>query len=308
MIKATAQALGLAGLLALGATGCIKEMVLNGQIEATRKAADAIDTLGDYEAASTIAWSGVAQFEGMHYLAPDNEDALFMLVKGWTAATFAFIEDQMEQAEDAEGMSSSLYQYHKGRAKAGYDRAIHYGVELLEMKNRGFEKATKNDATMKAWLAAFDDPEHDAPNLFWTGYAWIARVNIVQEDPETVASLFVGVAMLERVNQLDDKFYFGNAHAILGAYHARNAMAELDEAKKEFDKSLQLTAGKLLLAKLQLAAKYYCIKGDRDAYVKTLTEIVESNDPFPAQRLINTIAKRRAKRYLGKERLKACGF
>ena len=87
MIKATAPALGLAALFALSQTGCIKEMILNGQIEATRKAADAIDTLNDYEAAGPIAWNGIAQFEGMHFLAPDNEDALFMLVKGWTRAT-----------------------------------------------------------------------------------------------------------------------------------------------------------------------------------------------------------------------------
>lgn len=308
MIKATVPALGLAALLALGATGCIKEMILNGQIEATRKASDAIDTLSDYEAASVIAWNGIGQFEGMHYLAPDNEDALFMLVKGWTAATFAFTEDQMEQAEDTEGQSSALFQYHKGRARAGYDRAIHYGVELLEKKSRGFEQAKKNDATMKAWLAAFDDAERDAPNLFWTGYAWIARVNIVQEEPEMVSNLFIGVAMLERVNQLDDKFFYGNAHTILAAYHARNAMAELDDAKKEFDKAIQITSGKLLLPKLQLAVKYHCMKGDRDSYVKTLTELTEAGDTLPEQRLTNVIAMRRAKRYLGKERLKACGF
>jgi tetratricopeptide (TPR) repeat protein len=308
MNTATAKALGLAVLLALGSTGCIKEMVLNGQIEATRTAADAIDTLSDYEAASVIAWNGIGQFEGMHYLAPDNEDALFMLVKSWTSATYAFIEDQMEQAEDAEGSESPLTQYHKARARAGYERAIHYGVELLEHKHRGFEQAKKNDATMKAWLAAFDDAARDAPNLFWTGYAWVARVNVLQEDPEMVANLFVGVALIERANQLDDKFFYGNAHTILGAYHARSAMAELDEAKKEFDKALAITQGKMLLPKVQLAAKYYCTKGDRDAYVKALTEVVEAGDTLPEQRLANVIAKRRAKRYLGKERLKACGF
>jgi hypothetical protein len=308
MITAKAKALGLAALFALGTTGCIKDMILNGQIAATRTAADAIDTLSDYEAASAIAWNGIGQFEGMHYLAPDNEDALFMLVKGWTSATFAFIEDQVEQAEDAEGSESPLTKYHKDRARAGYERAIHYGVELLEQKHRGFEQAKKNDATMKAWLAGFDDAAHDALTLFWTGYAWVARVNIAQEDPEMVANLFIGVALIERANQLDDKLFYGNAHTILGAYHARNAMAELDEAKKEFDKAVAVTQGKLLLPKVQLAAKYYCVKGDRDAYVKALTEVVEAGDTLPEQRLTNMIAKRRAKRYLGKERLKACGF
>jgi predicted RNA-binding Zn-ribbon protein involved in translation (DUF1610 family) len=50
------------------------------------------------------------------------------------------------------------------------------------------------------------------------------------------------------------------------------------------------------------------MKGDKENYVKTLTEVLEAGDTMPEQRLQNTIAKRRAKRYMGKERLKACGF
>lgn len=308
MIKAKLSALGLTALLALGTTGCIKDMIMNGQIEATRTASAAIDTLSDYEVSQAIIFNGLGQFEGMHYLAPSNEDALFMLVKGWTGATYAYTEDQMEQAEDVEGDGSPLYLYHKARAKAGYDRAVHYGIELLELRHRGFEQAKKNDQTMKTWLAAFDDKERDVANLFWTGYAWVSRVNILQDDPSMVSDLFVGVAMIERVVQLDDAFFYGNPHTILGGYHARNAMAELDESKKEFDKSIKLSAGKMLLAKFQLAARYYCVKGDKDNYVKTLTEVIDAGDTLPEQRFTNTLAKRRAKRFLGKERLKACGF
>ena len=44
----------------------------------------------------------------MHYLAKDNDDALFMLTKTWGGATFGFIEDLMEQAEDTEGEGSAL--------------------------------------------------------------------------------------------------------------------------------------------------------------------------------------------------------
>jgi TRAP transporter T-component len=308
MIKAKVLVGALAGLLGLGTSGCIKQLILNGQIEGTLKASAGVESLSDYEVANGIAFAGIGQFEGMHYLAPDNEDALFGLTKTWTSATFAFIEDQMEQAEDAEGSGSDLYLYQQARTRAGYERAIHYGIELLEMKNKGFEEAKKNDATMKAWLAAFDDPEHDAKALFWTGYAWIGRVNAVKEDPAMVADLFIGVAMIERVIQLDTNFFNGNAHTILGAYHARSPMAELEDGKKELDKAIEISGGKLLLPKFQLAAKYYCMKSDKENYVKTLQEILDAGDVFPEQRLTNAIAKRKAKRYLGKERMKSCGF
>ncbi len=149
----------------------------------------------------------------------------------------------------------------------------------------------------------------DAPNLFWTGYAWIGRVNIQKEDPAMVADLFIGVAMMERSVQLDEKYMNGSGHTILGAYHARSPMAEMEEAKKEFDKAIAVSGGKMLLPKFQLAAKYYCFKGDKENYVKTLTEVVEAGDTLPEQRHTNAIAKRRAKRYLGKERMsRTCGF
>jgi hypothetical protein len=302
------SALVVLSSLAFASTGCIKQMLLDGQIEATRKASAGVDTISDYEVANSAAFAGIIQFEGMHYLAPENEDALFLLTKGWAGATFGFIEDQMEQAEDAEGSESPLYLYHQARARAGYDRAIYYGTKLLEMRNEGFEAAKKNDATMKEWLAKFDDAEKDAPNLFWTGYAWMSKTNIAKEDPAVVADLFIGVAMVERSLQLDENYMMGLGHVAMGAYHARTAMAELDDAKKRFDKALAMTGGKALVVKFQLGAKYYCMKADKENYVKYLTEVVQAGDVMPTQRLANTIAKRRAKRYLSKERMRNCGF
>jgi hypothetical protein len=308
MIKISGGVLALVAALGLGSTGCLKELILNGQIEGTRKASAAIEGFSDYEVAQTAAFAGATQFEGMHYLAPQNDDALFMLTRTWGSLTFAFIEDQLEQAEDTDGENSALYAYHKARAVAGYDRALHYGLELLQKKSPNFAAAKKNDATMKAWLAAFTD-EQDAENLFWTGYAWMGRVNILKDEPAEVADLFIGVAMVERVKQLKHDYLFGSVHTILGAYHGRSPMAELDQAKQEFDAAIALTGGKALITKVQLAAKYYCTKSDKPNYVKTLTEVVEAGDVAPEQRLTNTIAKRRAKRYLGKERMmRTCGF
>jgi tetratricopeptide (TPR) repeat protein len=294
--------------LALGSAGCVKQMILDGQIESTREGATAIDTLSDYEVASAIAFSGLGQFEGMRYLAPQNEDALFLLVKNWSGVTYGFIEDELEQAEDVEGLDSDLYKYQQARAKAGYERAIHYGLELIERKSAGFAGAKKNDDTMKAWLASFNDAEHDAPNLFWTAYAWMSRTNVAKEDPAVVADLFIGVAMMERAVALDEKYMYGSGHVALGAYNAASALSDLDASQRHFERALQINGGKHLLTKLNYAAKYYCMKGDRQSYERLLNEVLSAGDVLPEQRLQNTIAKRRAKRYLGKERLKACGF
>jgi hypothetical protein len=161
---------------------------------------------------------------------------------------------------------------------------------------------------MKAWLAAFTEAD-DAEALFWTANAWIGRVNILKDEPAEVANLFVGVAMAERAKQLKPDYLYGSVHMILGAYHARSPMAEMEEGKKEIETAIQLTGGKALMPKFQLAARYYCTKGDKENYVKTLEEVRDAGDTLPEQRLTNAIAKRRALRYLGKKRMmRTCGF
>lgn len=289
---------------ALVTSGCIKSMLLDGQIGSTRQGSVAIDTLGDFEVARSIAFSGLGQFEGMHELAPTNEDALFLLTKGWTATGFAFIEDDYEIAADADDEPGAEYQ--RARARAAYDRAIRYGIALLEMRAPGFDRAKTNVASIKAYTTKFS--RRDALNLLWVGQAWLARANMSKDDPAVVAELHVGEALLERSIELDECLAYGAGHSALGAYHARTAMAELGASYQHFARAIELTKGKALLPKFAMAKSYFCMKGDKVSYQKTLQDIVDSSDALPEQRLQNTIAKRRARRYLGKARMANCGF
>jgi hypothetical protein len=287
-------------------TGCIKKMLTDGQIESTRKASVALNSIGDYEMARGAAQAGLAQFEGMHNLAPTNEDALFLLTKGWVSYGFAFVEDEYEIATEAG--DDDLADYHRKRARMAYDRSVFYGLELLSHKSDGFDGAKKNEETMKKWLDESFDSKDDAENLFWTGYAWLARVNVSKDDPAIVGELFVGVAMLEESVKIDPYVNNWSGTTALAAYHARTAMSEMDQAKQLFDLALAKTGGKNLLIQTNYALKYACMKGDKPLYEKLLNEVLAADDPDPNQRLTNTIAKRRAKRGLTKTHMENCGF
>lgn len=289
----------------LGATGCIKSAILNGQIKGTRDASVAVDTLGDYEVARGIAFAGLGQMEGMRKLAPENEDALYMLTKAWAGAGFAFMEDDYEAADDAE--DDAMAEYHRTRARNAYSRAIEYGVALLERTKTGFDAAKVNQDDFEKYLKSFDS-EEDAANLLWVGQAWLARVNVSKDFPELIGELYVGVSLVQRSVEIDETAFHGLGRTMLGAYHARTAMAELDESKKQFDRAIEINGGKALMTKFQLAKSYYCQKGDKENYEKTLQEIVDAGDILPEQRLQNTIAKRRAARYLSDKRKEQCGF
>lgn len=295
------------GAFALSSSGCLKSMLLKGQIKGTRDGSAAVNTLHDWEVARGVATAGVGQLEGFHKLAPDNTDALFMLTRGWAGLSFAFTEDDYEEAY--EKGDDVMAEYHLLRARAGYARAKHYGIELLGHHAEGFDQAKRNQETLSKWLKeAFTDKEQ-AEDLLWIGYAWIGHVSASKDVPEIVGELYVGVEMVKRSAELDDTLVYGTAYTILGSYHARTAMAELDESKATFDKALAINGGKFLATKLNLAQRYYCAKGDKAAYEKTLHEVLAAGDDLPEARLQNVIAKRRARRYLGnKVWQEECGF
>lgn len=296
----------LVGALAVGNAGCVKKMILNSTIASTRIGSGAADTIGDYELARSAASAGVLQFEGMHRLAPDNDDALFLLMKGWAGYGYAFASDDYEAAVLAEDDVAAAY--HQKRAKLAFDRSIAYGLELLGKDAEGFEVAADKDAdTIKAWLKKNFDDKEDAQNLFWVGSAWLARVNLLKDQRQYVAKLHVGVALLERSRELDPEYMAWGATSTLGAYHARSPMAELDQAKKLLDEALEKTQHKALSVQLNYA-RYACAKNDQALYEKMLNEIVNSEDPDPNLRLQNTIAKRRATRALSKAAIEECGF
>ena len=299
---------GLVALMGASTSGCIKKLLLDGQLESTRKASQAANTLSDWEVARRAASAGLAQFEGLHYLAPYNEDGLFLLLRGWTGLGVGFIEDELERAQDQYGVDSEAARYQKLRAVAAYDRAIFYGLKILEMRVPGFEEATKNADTMIEYLKGFTVKEEDPEYLFWVGNAWMSRVNMLKDEPEAVESLFIGVEMMRRSVALDKEFAYGTGTAVLGAYHARSAMAELDTSKKYFEDALKISKGQSLLIKYTYAARYYCTKVDKENYVKLMKEVVSSPDTIPDLRIQNTIAKRRAQRALGEQRMAACGF
>jgi len=303
------RGLGLmcAAALALSSSGCLKAMLLKGQIKGTRDGSAAVNTLHDWEIARGVATAGIGQLEGFHKLAPDNTDALFMLTRGWAGLSFGFTEDDYEEAY--EKGDDVMAEYHLLRARAGFARAKHYGIELLGHHAEGFEQAKRNQSTLSAWLKEHFTDKEQAEDLLWVGYAWIGHVSVSKDVPEIVGELYVGVEMVKRSAELDDKIVYGMAHTILGSYHARTAMAELDESKASFDKALAINGGKFLSTNLNYAQRYYCAKGDKAAYEKTLNDILAAGDDLPEARLQNVIAKRRARRYLGnKVWQEECGF
>jgi hypothetical protein len=69
--------------------------------------------------------------------------------------------------------------------------------------------------------------------------------------------------------------------------------------KKFFDEAIAASDGKYLMPKVMMARYYAVITQDRPLFEKTLKDVIAApHDIWPAQRLPNELAKRRAARYL----------
>ena len=284
----------------------MRKVLLDGQIKNTRRGAEAISTIHDFEIAQQMARTGIATLEGMHKLAPYHEDGLFLLTRGWVGATYAFTEDEWELAKLTD--HEVLKRYQLQRTVAGYTRARFYGIELLTLRAHDFEKAKKNAESIRVWMLENFNHRDEAEELLWIGSAWLNHIN-AERSPEVIGEMHVGVAIVQRSLELDETVEYGLGHSVMGAYHARTAMSELEDAKRHFDRALELNEGKLLQTKFLMATRYYCAKADKENYERLLKEILEAGDVLPERRLNNVIAKRRAFRHLHNEELQEdCGF
>ena len=295
-IRSLLLSLLLPAAATVSTTGCLQKVMVDGTLGGARQASAAMNTIQDYEVAQAAAMAGMAQLEGFHWLSPQNADGLFLLTRGWGGVSFGFIVDEVQQAKEAG--NEPLEEYNLARARAGFERAVFYGTEMIAQVADGFDEARLSAPTLTAWLSEnFNDPSQ-ADMLLQFGYVWLGRVAVAPDVPELVAELFVGVEFIRHSVALDETVQHGTGLTILGAYHARSPMAELDQAKEYFERALAVNDGKFLVTKLQFATRYYCAKGDKENYFKLLNEILAVPDPLPSARLPNLIAKRRARRFI----------
>ena len=140
------------------------------------------------------------------------------------------------------------------------------------------------------------------PALFWTAGAWAGWISSNLGNVEAVGDLPALEATLERTLQLDDRYYYGGPHLLMGVYLAARSPvfgSGLSESKAHFDWALAMSGSQALAAKV-LFAEYYAVGiKDRRLYEATLREVVNAPAAeLPELTLSNTLAKEKAGRLL----------
>ncbi len=296
----------LAGVACFGVAGCAERyvmiqtgifpspMLFEDALSWTREAADTVQSMHDFEQARDSAYGSIGMLEGLHKLVPDDPDGLLLLEKAWSGISFAFMDDEREDALDHK--DEQLAAYEEARARAGFKRARFFGDELVGLHTTGFKEAQRNHDTLSAWLKDNYTDKDQAEELLWLAFSIVGRIAFDMDNPETVSTLWIGIDLAEQSARLDENLDYGSAHIMIGAADA--GLHDYTAAKQHFDRATELSGGRALTNQVTMAVRYYCPKSDKTNYFKALNEVLDAGDVLPDQRLSNTLAKRRARRYL----------
>ena len=242
---------------------------------------------------------GLKTMEGVLEEKPRHEGLLTALASGFTSYAYAFVQQDGELA-DLDG-KLDVARAARERARKLYLRGRGYGLRGLDVrKERLGQRILAGGADARAALA--ETRKEDVPLLYWTASAWTLSIAADKANMAGIAELPTPVAMMERALALDEAWSDGAIHEFFVVYDATRSAAEgggPDRAKAHLDRALALSMNKKVGPRVSWAEGVLVQRQDRDAFVRTLEEVVRA-DPgeVPRYRLVNIVAQRRAKALL----------
>lgn len=277
----------IALLAALFLAGCsLQKMALKTTSGLFAYGIDALYAEPDLKIAEIAIASNLKLLEGFHLADEKNKELLDLLTQGFASYSMGFLEETEPE-----------------RASLFYLRARDYGFQRLQ-QTKAFKKGIPpKEADFVQQLPQIKKSEV-AP-LFWTAFAWAGWVNLNRDNPKAIFELNIVKAMMNRVLELDETFFFGAAHLFWGStYGSIPPMlgGSPQKAKEHFERAIEISDGKFLMAKVYYA-QYYAVTTLNEEMFDELLLSVENApaDIMPGYELMTSIAKRKAKDLMAKK-------
>lgn len=159
----------------------------------------------------------------------------------------------------------------------------------------------KNMSYHEFELLLQDYKKEDAATLFAYGSAWLGLIQANRSDWNAIAELPKAKGIIARVLELDEAVSNGDAHLYMGVMESLLPAAmggEPDVAKKHFERALEISERKNLMALLMYAEKYARLLFDRELHDRLLNELLAVDIRGSKTLLIDTIARVKAKELL----------
>ncbi len=216
----------------------------------------------------------------------ENDDLLLKGCKLYGMYAMGFLEDtETDKKLEKENLKKASYFYKKAKE---------YGMKIL-VKNNDFKNVLDKDfSEFEKMMIAFN--KKDIETLFWTAFAWGSFINLNRNSVEAVADLPKVKALVLRVLELDETYFYGLPHLFMIVYYSMPKMfgGDIDKAKEEYDKIKNISGDKFVLADF-FAAKYYAVqKQDKKMFLELLSKVEEVSDDVIPEKLFTMVARKKA--------------
>ena len=216
--------------------------------------------------------------DGMIAGNPDDTELLLLGAQLYGAYASAFVEGETRQRRLS-------------------DRALGYGRRALCNERASVCEAA--DRPYEEFVASLSEAERrDVPSLYGFGAAWAGWVQSHADDWSAVAEIPKIEALMQRVVELDESYEDGGAHLYLGVLFTQRPASlggKPEEARVHFERAVELSDGKNLMAKVLYAQQYARLVFDRPLHDRLLGEVVAADPEAPGLTLSNTLAQQRAR-------------
>ncbi len=273
-----------AGLLLACAPGCA--ILRKGVDAATAPLADGLARSLQKQSDLQLVRDGVPAYllllDGLIESSPDNPRLLLAAADAQTAYAGAFVD-----AADT------------ARAASFYARARDYGLRAL-CRNKAFRRVW--DKPYEPFAAALPTfRKRDVPALYTTALAWAGWIISSPESMQALSELPKVLALMQRVAELEPGYQNGGVDLFYGIYYAvlpPGGGQDLTRSRECFERAIERAGPNALLPRVSFAEIYAKLAFDRALFEQTLKEVVDHEEDPPELRLMNAVARLRARKLL----------
>lgn len=198
------------------------------------------------------------------------------------------------------GSYATVFVEDRPRAQRLTDKARDYAVRALcrsaaagcGLRERNFDEYT---ARLRGLTRA------DTASLYAYAVAWAGWIQVRPDDWNAVADIPKVKAAMERVVELDEGHDRGGAHLYLGVLATLlppSLGGQPEQARKHFERALELSQGRHLMARVLYAERYARMVFDRALHDRLLKEVLAAPPREPGLTLMNTLAQQKAQKLL----------
>ena len=186
------------------------------------------------------------------------------------------------------------------RARRLVSRAKAYGEQALCLE---LDYACNLDQTdFESFVEILNRIDDDSfPALYSYTLGWLAWARFNSDDWSVVANLPKYQAALTHIVRAEENYRQGSALVYLGMLKSLRPPSlggKPEEGRKHFERAIELSEGKNLSAKVELARSYARMVYDRELHDRVLQEVLEASVEAPGLTLQNALAKNQARELL----------